>query len=49
MKFMYDCNDLVSLCNEVYVRPHEPDDAERRPGVRPQEPVNVVCAAAVAC
>ena len=47
--YIYSCNDLLMLCNEIGVRPHGPDDAVRQIDVRPQEPVNVVCAAAVAC
>ena len=46
--YIYSCNDLLMLCNEIGVRPHGPDDAVRLTDVRPQEPVNVVCAAAVA-
>ena len=48
-EYIYSYNDLLMLCNEIGVRPHGPDDAVRQIDVRPQEPVNVVCAAAVAC
>ena len=46
-EYIYSCNDLLMLCNEIGVRPHGLDDAVRLTGVRPREPVNVVCAAAV--
>ena len=47
-EYIYSYNDLLMLCNEIGVRPHGPDDAVRLTDVRPQEPVNVVCAVAVA-